>query len=169
MTVEKECNGWKNRATWNVSLWVNNDESLYLSAVEYVKRCRLRGKKPRWGQFVISAGILGEKTPDGFSYSGTRLDKKALSEMLDELAPAEKVAKPARVSSTTHKTGLGAPREVGQVSWKTFKCSDCGHKEDFSTNHKGEIYGRCGGCSWKGGLGYGPGDRVFEYVEEKYK
>jgi len=32
---EKGYQGWTNRATWNVSLWLNNDEGLYLAAREY--------------------------------------------------------------------------------------------------------------------------------------
>ncbi len=33
-TIEdKKFNGWKNWQTWNVSLWLNNDEGLYMSIV----------------------------------------------------------------------------------------------------------------------------------------
>jgi hypothetical protein len=78
-------NGWKNRATWNVSLWVNNDESLYNSAVAYVRKRKAAGKKPSWSGFVQYAGLAGERTPDKFSYTGVNLDRKALSEMLNEI------------------------------------------------------------------------------------
>ena len=90
--MSDEYNGWKNRATWNVALWVGNDEGLYREAVAYVQRCKARreaGSKgnitPRWRTFVKSAGLTGQRTPDGFAYDGTRLDNKALSEMLKEM------------------------------------------------------------------------------------
>jgi len=35
---DKEYNGWKNRSTWNVALWLNNEEGLYRMAVDYVER-----------------------------------------------------------------------------------------------------------------------------------
>lgn len=89
----EEYQGWKNRATWNVALWVNNDEGLYREAVAYVQRCKARrvvaGERfatPRWRVFVESAGLSGQKTPDGYAYDGIRLDYKALSAMLKEMA-----------------------------------------------------------------------------------
>jgi len=85
-TDDTEHNGWKNRATWNVALWVGNDEGLYREAVTYVQRCKAWNKKPHWSTFVVSAGLSEEKTPDGYKYLGSRLDYKALSEMLKELA-----------------------------------------------------------------------------------
>ena len=31
-------NGWKNRQTWNVALWLGNDRGLYLATIAIVKR-----------------------------------------------------------------------------------------------------------------------------------
>jgi len=31
-------NGWSNRATWNVSLWLNNDEGLYRDLQRLIRR-----------------------------------------------------------------------------------------------------------------------------------
>ena len=75
-------NGWKNRQTWNGALWVQNDEGLYNTALEYLRT----SKRRTWRGFVEFAGLKCEKTPDGIAYSGTRLDYPALTGMLRELA-----------------------------------------------------------------------------------
>lgn len=74
-------NGWKNRQTWNVSLWINNDEPLYRLACEYVRQA----KRVSYDGFVRYAGLGGERTPDNICYSGARLDRAALTDMLKEL------------------------------------------------------------------------------------
>ena len=76
------CNGWKNRATWNVALWINNDEPLYRAAVHYME------SKPaacQYRRFVAWAGLAEERTPDGFKYMSQRLDYPALNEMMKDL------------------------------------------------------------------------------------
>jgi hypothetical protein len=83
-------NGWKNRQTWNVSLWINNDEPLYRSAVEYVKEHKINKKtgtpnKHLYLDFVKHAGLEYDRTPDGIGYKSTRLDYKALNAMMAEL------------------------------------------------------------------------------------
>lgn len=73
-----EYNGWKNWATWNVALWISNDESLYAWAKEY----RLKGYKA-FALILRDTSIL--ETPDQASYSDSSLDIEALDEMLREL------------------------------------------------------------------------------------
>lgn len=75
-------NGWKNRQTWNVALWINNDYGLYKNAVEFMKI--YSGKAP-YPAFIRSMGLQGERTPDNIKWLGTRLDYKALNEMMREL------------------------------------------------------------------------------------
>ena len=83
----KECkmtntyNGWKNRQTWNVALWLNNDEWLYRAALEYVGQAR----RPTWRGLIAWLGLEGQRTPDGIAWDGTRLDYAALNEMLREM------------------------------------------------------------------------------------
>jgi len=77
-------NGWKNRQTWNVALWISNDERFYHAAVEYVKKWGKKRRALYWG-FVNSMGLQEEKTPDGIKWAGSRLDYKALSNMMREL------------------------------------------------------------------------------------
>jgi hypothetical protein len=77
--------GWRNRATWNVALHVNNEYSLYLAACDYVRQARKAGKRVSWSAFVRYAGLSGARTMDRYAYDGKALDRAELSEMLREL------------------------------------------------------------------------------------
>ena len=66
-------NGWKNYETWNVALWIQNDEGFYNVAREcdsYTSWLR---------------NICEGSTPDGVNYFGAALDVAALEEMILEL------------------------------------------------------------------------------------
>ena len=80
--MDNTYNGWKNRQTWNVSLWINNDESLYRTAVEFMKN--YKGKKP-YVSFIDYCGLRYDRTPDNIAFISTRLDYKELNEMMFEL------------------------------------------------------------------------------------
>lgn len=74
-------NGWKNRQTWNVALWIGNDEGLYRAAVEHMQR--FKGGNA-YDSFIRSMGMEGDRTPDGIAWLGSRLDFRALNEMMRE-------------------------------------------------------------------------------------
>ena len=78
-------NGWKNRATWNVALWIENDYGLYCTARSYVQNAKRDGMRVSYGKFLDYAGLRNARTPDGFKYDGKQLDRKALREMLEEM------------------------------------------------------------------------------------
>ena len=60
-------NGHKNWNHWNVSLWINNDEGLYLMARSLAKRYdRATAAKSMLAQLQDSGN---DKTPDGAPYS----------------------------------------------------------------------------------------------------
>lgn len=76
----KEYNGWKNYETWNVSLWITNDEGLYQMA-------RAAGNYQEFIESlkVCDGGDISRRTPDGVYWNDAGLDIKALDEMLKEL------------------------------------------------------------------------------------
>jgi len=68
-------NGYTSWNAWNVSLWINNDESLYRFAYDLVKQ------HGRYQAAKMLAGELdGQKTPDGATYNVTGI-RQALQGM----------------------------------------------------------------------------------------
>ena len=53
-------NGWKNYETWNVALWLGNDEPLYRTARERAAQGRMSGKDAE--SFVRE--VMPHGTPD---------------------------------------------------------------------------------------------------------
>ena len=88
MTTDETYNGWKNYQTWNVSLWIQNDEGLYNDAVYYMNNVRTHKKnKPRGGYsgFIRWTGRSDRRTPDQIRWISSKLDYRALDEMMQEL------------------------------------------------------------------------------------
>jgi len=56
--MENGYNGWTNRATWNVALWVDNDQDTYTWRMEVQPSTAATCKA--FGEMVF-----GHKTPDG--------------------------------------------------------------------------------------------------------
>jgi hypothetical protein len=76
-------NGWKNRETWNVALWIGNEEPLYRAAVDFARNCKGRAV---YRLFIEREGLADTKTPDGIKWNGSKLDYRALNEFMRELA-----------------------------------------------------------------------------------
>ena len=79
--MSESYNGWANYETWNVALWIQNDEGMYAYAKRY--------KRIRNAPYLTLAENLRiegiEKTPDGVSYKDSTLDREALNRMIREL------------------------------------------------------------------------------------
>ncbi len=87
--TERGYNGWKNYATWNVALWICNDEGLYNEARKYARRSYTDFAKhmaDNW-QAELATGCAGisKQTPDGVSWNDPELDFEALDTMIREL------------------------------------------------------------------------------------
>ena len=85
MTTTENYNGWKNRQTWNVMLWINNEYSLYMGAVAYMKERHAKGKKGSYKGCIAYLGLSEDRTPDNIQYLSTRLDYRRLNEAINDL------------------------------------------------------------------------------------
>ena len=84
--LNTDVNGWENRQTWNVALWIRNTDTLYDKACDFAKMCRVHGKKATYREFISYAHLdHGRTTPDGISWTGKLLDHSALDQMLSDL------------------------------------------------------------------------------------
>jgi hypothetical protein len=57
--LSTEYNGWENYETWNVALWIDNDQSLY----DIARRC------VDYKQFVEYISEFKTQTPDGVEWN----------------------------------------------------------------------------------------------------
>jgi hypothetical protein len=73
--------GWANWETWNVSLWLQNEEPLYRHCVAFMER--YKGEAP-WRD-LVAAGDLPMETPDGARLDDPLLSIQQLDRMLLEL------------------------------------------------------------------------------------
>jgi hypothetical protein len=61
-------NGHRSWNAWNVSLWINNDESLYRYARDLVRQYGAKGATRR-----LYGALGGSRTPDGGVYNVTAI------------------------------------------------------------------------------------------------
>ena len=71
-------NGWKNHATWNVALWIQNDVGLYNFAEECAS----------YQDFASDMRVYFDsvETPDKVAWNDSALDIERLDELITELA-----------------------------------------------------------------------------------
>ena len=76
-------NGWANYETWNVSLWIQNDSTLYDMACAFIRSRKYYDNGPATYQAFTM--FLDNETPDGVSFTHHALDHDRLDEMLLDL------------------------------------------------------------------------------------
>ena len=73
-------NGWKNYETWNVTLWIGNDESMYRQVFGLVN-----SKVTQWSDVAdVLTTLFGDKTPDGVAWNDPTIDANRMNEYLAE-------------------------------------------------------------------------------------
>lgn len=79
----EEYQGWSNRFTWNVALWLNGDEDLYNTMVEYVTEQRKQGKRVTYEGLLRYAEIpRGTRTPDGVAMWSPNVNRAEMLELM---------------------------------------------------------------------------------------
>jgi len=68
-------NGYTNKATWNIALWLMNDERLY----------RLTTAVENYAEFVQAIYGAEQKTLDGVDYNDPTINVHELNEMIWDL------------------------------------------------------------------------------------
>jgi hypothetical protein len=74
-------NGWKNYATWNVNLWVMNDESIY-RAWQMMQRHYTTFTAR--SAYATARGLFGEKTPDDVPIDDPAIDWEEIANAWNE-------------------------------------------------------------------------------------
>jgi hypothetical protein len=85
-------NGWKNYETWNVNLWIQNDEGLYGFVLdgleELLDRYGLDWENISLAELeeLVQEAFGANKTPDGVSLFSDEIDWDEIADALLELA-----------------------------------------------------------------------------------
>lgn len=73
-------NGWTNRETWNVALWLGNDEGMYHEAIRFGRVNLGCGKDEERIVEQFCRDMFGDMTPDG-----DKLDEVDWSEIVADI------------------------------------------------------------------------------------
>ena len=82
---EQGYSGWTNYETWNVALWIGNDEGLYHEALlckdydDFAERMR------QFGEDIGDKTGISRETPDGVAWNDSGLDTDELDKIMSEL------------------------------------------------------------------------------------
>ena len=91
-------NGWKNYETWNVALWIQNDEGIYHHARELMSAWNddsygvMDGFDSRAAREICLELFPTERTPENVRMRDSRIDWNAISDMLLELWSEDSIA-----------------------------------------------------------------------------
>jgi hypothetical protein len=90
--MEADYNGWKNYETWNVALYLNNDEQTYEAVNEYVRDTLSSTDDLTYDGMIEYIGLENESTPDGVPYLYFRVDRREMFEWLMDHASEDEQA-----------------------------------------------------------------------------
>ena len=98
MTNDNEYNGWTNYETWNVALYMGNDEGIYNFLLEGLRHL-LAERNDDWTGIstqelreLVQSAFRGDSTPDGVRLSHSEIDWSEISDTLLEMAEGNNLA-----------------------------------------------------------------------------
>ena len=77
-------NGWTNYETWNVALWIQNDEFLYNTAKACVTYCA-ENETPYEKFIRCMLNCDYNITPDGVKWDSAKINDISINEMMEDL------------------------------------------------------------------------------------
>ena len=82
--LEQGYNGWTNRETWNVSLWMQNDKFLYNTAKACVEFCS--DDETPYAKFIrCMSNVDVYATEDGVRYDDSKVNVAEILDMMEGL------------------------------------------------------------------------------------
>ena len=82
--TDQTYNGWANYETWNVALWIGNDEFLYNTAKACVEYCG--DNETPYDKFIrCQFNVANFTTGDGVSWDDSNINVEEINEMMFEL------------------------------------------------------------------------------------
>jgi hypothetical protein len=81
-TATQTYNGYKNYDTWNVMLWLDNDEGFYKESLRYFELVRGNRQRPTYRgliQWLSDGGVITTKTADDIEWLSDDLDYRELN------------------------------------------------------------------------------------------
>ena len=78
-------NGWANKATWSVALWIGNDQFLYNTAKACVEYCE-QNETP-YDKFIrCMLNCENDTNGDGIAWDDNTINRDEINDMMLELA-----------------------------------------------------------------------------------
>jgi hypothetical protein len=79
-------NGYANYETWNVALWIQNEEPMYRVALAYVEQARRFGQRISYDALIPALEYrFGQMTKDGTRWMDGRINTDEMDAVLADL------------------------------------------------------------------------------------
>ena len=82
--TDTEYNGWTNYETWNVALWIDNDQGLQITAKECGSYDAFVENMREFAE-CCKESTIGIETPDGVAWNDSGINRAEIDAMIAEI------------------------------------------------------------------------------------